>query len=220
MIKILLSREKIVKMSVFILLSSIIFYISYYLFFLLTSFAVLEREKEVVFALQNTKEDDKKDVLGVFTKITGKQKVIAPIPSANLSPLPTFTPTPTPTNTPTPTPTSTPTPTYTPTPTPTKQIPPSASSLDEFFSKYSKEYGIEESALRKIAVCESGYNTSASNGPYGGMFQYSDSTWTSTRSQMGLDGNPELRFNAEESIKTTAFKISRGGIGAWPNCSQ
>jgi hypothetical protein len=35
---------------------------------------------------------------------------------------------------------------------------------------------------------------------------------------MGLDSNPDLRFNADESIKTAAFKIAHGGIGAWPNC--
>jgi hypothetical protein len=35
---------------------------------------------------------------------------------------------------------------------------------------------------------------------------------------MGLDANSDLRFNAEEAIKTAAFHISQGGQGAWPNC--
>jgi hypothetical protein len=37
---------------------------------------------------------------------------------------------------------------------------------------------------------------------------------------MGLNPDPELRFNAEEAIKTTAYKISRDGTGAWPVCGS
>jgi hypothetical protein len=35
---------------------------------------------------------------------------------------------------------------------------------------------------------------------------------------MGLDTNPDLRKNAEEAIRTAAYKILNGGRGAWPNC--
>lgn len=53
---------------------------------------------------------------------------------------------------------------------------------------------------------------------YVGMYQFAAQTWQSTRTAMGLDPNPELRMNAEESIKTAAYKIANGGIQAWPNC--
>lgn len=149
----------------------------------------------------------------------------SPLPSGNPTPWPTFTPTPTNTPTPTPTPTNTPTPTptptATPTPTPTIHIPvPAPAEIDGYFKKYAAEYGIEEAKLRGIAVCESGYNVRSHNTThdYAGMYQFHPNTWISTRNQMGADPNLDLRFNAEESIRTAAFKISRGGERAWPNC--
>lgn len=102
---------------------------------------------------------------------------------------------------------------------PEKKFPLSV-NLEEIFEKYARNLGVESNLLKKIAKCESGFNASSNGGVYGGMFQFSAGTWRSTRSEMGLDPNPDLRFDAEESIKTSAFKISRGGIGAWPVCSR
>jgi len=92
--------------------------------------------------------------------------------------------------------------------------------LFELFEKYAKQYNVDCNLLIKIARCESGFNQAAVNGPYGGMFQFLASTWVSNRALMGLDPNPDLRFEAEESIKTAGFKISRDGSGAWPVCSR
>jgi hypothetical protein len=79
---------------------------------------------------------------------------------------------------------------------------------------------VSKDLLKKIAYCESGGHPGAQNGKYGGMFQYSVETWLSTRTQMGQDTNPDLRFGAKESIETSAFKIANGGISAWKNCSK
>lgn len=92
--------------------------------------------------------------------------------------------------------------------------------IDGLFSKYSGEYGVDKGLLMKIADCESHFHTTSVNGDYGGMFQFSTGTWQGTRAQMGLDQNPDLRFSGEESIRTAAFKISRGGTGAWANCAK
>src|SRR3989338_3418542 len=128
-----------------------------------------------------------------------------------------FFPTPSPTVTPTPSPTQTLTPTLTPTPTSTPTpLPPS--SYDTDFDQYSSQYGVDKNQLKKIALCESGMNPSSANGDYGGMYQFATKTWINTRSQMGLDTNPSLRFGAKESIETAAFKISRNGAKAWVNC--
>ncbi len=156
---------------------------------------------------------------GFFTMFRKEKPVRMPIPSGNPTPLPTFTPTPTNTPTPTPTPTNTPTPTLTP--TPTIYIPPPApGEIDGYFKKYASEYSVDETLMRKIAACESGYNTTSHNTTYdyAGMYQFSRDTWTGTRNQMSDDPNPDLRFNAEQAIKTAAFKISRGGQNAWRNC--
>lgn len=153
------------------------------------------------------------------------------IPSLPISPTATPTkPTPTPTKEVTPTvnqvpadsliPTVTPTPTEIPTVTPTPTLPPipPASDIDGYFAKYSNDYHVDIEVLRRIARCESGYNAHAQYLDYGGMFQFSTNSWIVTRQAMGLDTNPDLRFSAEESIRTAAFKISQNGTGAWPNC--
>lgn len=143
---------------------------------------------------------------------------------------PSKTPIPTKTNTPTPkpsivfTPTSIPpssTPTLTPSPSlvlsPT-QSSISSAQLDEWFTKYSNTYSIDRQQLKSIAVCESGLNPNAKNGDYGGLYQFASSTWISTRKAMNIDTNTDMRFNAEEAIKTASFKISVSGTSAWQNC--
>ena len=92
--------------------------------------------------------------------------------------------------------------------------------LQALFTKYGSEYGVDEQLLEKIAHCESGFNPQAVNGPYGGMYQFLVSTWISNRKAMGLDPDPSLRFDAEEAIKTTAYKISKDGTNAWPVCGR
>jgi hypothetical protein len=148
-----------------------------------------------------------------------------PLPTPTNTPTPTETPTPTPTDTPTPTPTTiptdtpTPTPTETPTPTPEQTAQPDGTQLDAWFTQYASQYAIDRGLLHRIAQCESGFNTNANYADmYIGMYQFGEGTWIGTRTAMGADPNPALRTNAEEAIKTAAFKISQGGAGAWPNC--
>ncbi len=88
--------------------------------------------------------------------------------------------------------------------------------------KFAKDYGVNEEMMIAIAKCESGFNHKAisPSGTYRGIYQFVNSTWQSNRRAMGLDDNPELVFNAEEAIRTAAFKMSRDGFGAWPVCSQ
>ncbi len=93
-------------------------------------------------------------------------------------------------------------------------------NLDQLFDKYSVEYKVDKEKLKNIAHCESRFSSSAVNGIYAGLYQFSASTWQKTRKAMGLDQNPELRFNPEEAIKTAAFKIANGGISAWPICGK
>jgi len=123
--------------------------------------------------------------------------------------------TPSQTQTPTPSPIPTVTPTSTPTPQPTIAV---VSDLESLFSKYAAMYHIDKELLKKIARCESGFNTNAINNIYTGMFQFAERTWISVRNAMGLDSNPDLRKNAEEAIKTSAYMLSRGQQNAWPNC--
>jgi hypothetical protein len=163
--------------------------------------------------INEKRHNDEVTVLGIQDKVT---------PTLEVEPTPTPTPTATPTDTPTPKPPLTPKPTPSSTPIPTSSVLPSAQPYDaiSLVSKYAQEYGISEDVLFTIGQCESGFNPTSSNGPYGGIYQFHYSSWASIRNSMGLDANPDLRFNPEESIKTAAFKISRDGTGAWPACSS
>lgn len=90
--------------------------------------------------------------------------------------------------------------------------------VSNLIDRYADEFHANPSIMKSIARCESGFRPEAVNGNFGGMFQFLPSTWSSNRKAMGLDPNPELRFNAEEAVKTAAFKMGRDGYGAWPAC--
>lgn len=108
----------------------------------------------------------------------------------------------------------------TPTPTVPLQYTSPVTGYDGMIETYGAQYRVDANILKKIASCESGFNPNALNGPYGGMYQFAAQTWINTRSQMGRDTNPDLRFDAKEAIMTAAFKISRDGTGAWANCAR
>ena len=148
------------------------------------------------------------------------EEMVIPTPETITEPAIIPSPTPTATSTPSPTPTEapTPTPTTAPLPTPTPAPVLTSSDLENLFSKYAGQYSVDKEMLKRIAQCESGFNAAASYLDYGGMFQFSPSSWSVTRTAMNQDPNPDLRFNAEESIKTAAFKISINGPSAWPSC--
>lgn len=134
-----------------------------------------------------------------------------PPPFVPASPLPTATPSPTLK----PTPVGTPKPSSTPRPS---ASPVTAAQLEEWFTKYANRESINKDLLKKIGVCESNLKASAVNGIYGGMYQFSPSTWVSTRRMMNQNTDPNLRFDAEEAIKTAAVRIATLGDKAWPNC--
>jgi hypothetical protein len=142
-----------------------------------------------------------------------------------LSPTPTAIPTVTPLTTSTPTPTLIPTPTLTPTPTliPTPIILPQY--LDYLFTKYCNEYGVDnvgKELLKKIANCESHLNTGvvSPNGKYAGMFQFDENTWITVRASMNQNPDLNLRFSADESIKTAAYVAHQGRFNIWPACGK
>lgn len=96
---------------------------------------------------------------------------------------------------------------------------PTYSELEVLVTKYAAEYGANKDIMLFLMRCESGNNPSALNGPFAGLYQFMSSTWISNRNAMGLNPDPGLRFNAEEAIKTAAYKMGRDGYGAWPACS-
>lgn len=153
-------------------------------------------------------------VKGVFIAAT---PTITPSPTLTITPMATSTPTPTITPTATPTIYLSPTPTLLPTPT---LMLITSQQFESWFERYANEFSVSRDLLRKIAGCESNFHSNSTNGDYVGLFQFSSYAWQSTRTAMGADNNLDLRFNPEESIRTAAFKIAHGGIGAWPVCGK
>ncbi|OGD83594.1 hypothetical protein A2572_04840 [Candidatus Collierbacteria bacterium RIFOXYD1_FULL_40_9] len=102
-----------------------------------------------------------------------------------------------------------------PKPTPTKEP---FENVSKLLDKYSEQYGLDVNVVRHLALCESGLRSNATNGKYVGLFQYDSQTWKTIRAQMSLDTEPALRYSAEESIKTTAYALSKGKRRLWPNC--
>ena len=136
-----------------------------------------------------------------------------------LTKTPTVTPTVTLTPTTVPSPTFIPTPTATPSPTLTPVII-LPKDLDDLFTKYSNEYSIDKELLKRIANCESSLNPNAGTSRYAGLFQFAEPIWIQTRTLIGQNSDINLRFNAEESIRTAAFMVSQGHLGIWPNCGK
>jgi hypothetical protein len=162
-------------------------------------------------------------VLGASEKSQFLSPIDPSIPNPTPSPTPTVIPFPTPTITPIPTkipkPTATPTRKPTPTPTP-KPTPVTSEKINGFIDKYSSQYSVDPNKLRHIALCESGFNSSAVNGQYVGLFQFNSTTWINLRWEIQKDPNPNLRFSAEESVQTAAYALARGRSGIWPHCYQ
>lgn len=163
--------------------------------------------------------------LGLSYILASKNKTVILSPLANktyaktlgviVTPTPTTTPTPTPQPSPTASAgTATPIP---PTPTPIIVAP---ANLDELFTKYGSEYSVDKELMKRIAYCESRLNPAAATSQYAGLYQFSQSLWTQTRTLMGQNSDPNLRLNAEEAIRTAAFMISQGHLGIWPNCNK
>ncbi len=126
------------------------------------------------------------------------------------------------TNTPTPSPTPRPpTPTSRPTPTPSlTPYPATGIDIDRWFDQYSKQQSVNQELLKRIARCESGFNAQSRNGIYGGLFQFSESSWQGMRQTMNLSTDTSLRFQPEEAIKTAAFALATHGPSLWANCAK
>ena len=83
--------------------------------------------------------------------------------------------------------------------------------VDEMASKYK----VDGEVMRRIIKAESGGNPNAKNknSTASGCGQFIKSTWEGTLRQMNREYvNP---FDARTNVEAMAFKISRGGIGAW-----
>lgn len=85
------------------------------------------------------------------------------------------------------------------------QTPKKVASLDGLISKYSAQYNVPESLVRRVIQRESGYNPGARNGPNLGLMQIQHATARS----MGYTGSPAGLLDAETNLKY-AVKYLKG----------
>ena len=139
-------------------------------------------------------------------------------PIAGIESLPSLTPSPTPTPTETLTPTPTRKPTPKPTPTPKLQPVFTSEQIYGFTDHYGILYAVDPNVIRHVALCESDFNPKAKNYIYAGLFQFDTNTWIFYRQKMGLDADADLRYHAEEAVRTATYIFHLGKTGLWPNC--
>ena len=72
-----------------------------------------------------------------------------------------------------------------------------AANLDGLIARYSGQYDVPESLVRRVIARESGYNPAARNGPYLGLMQIRHDTARS----MGYAGSPDGLLDAETNLK-------------------
>lgn len=164
-------------------------------------------ELVTLFVIQKPRQEDK--VLSIMVSASPEPEATAtdtPSPAPVATPEATATPKPLPTRTPTPVPTFPPQPVFT------------SQQINEFINRFAAQYSVSPDVLRHVAVCESGFNASAQNLGYAGLYQFGSTTWKNLRKEFGEDPDPNLRLNAEEAVQTAAYAIGIGKGGLWPNC--
>ena len=84
-----------------------------------------------------------------------------------------------------------------------------------YVDEMSQKYGVDAELMKRIIKAESSGNANAKNrnSSASGCGQFIASTWSSTLRQMGREW--VTPFDARTNVEAMAFKISRGGIGAW-----
>jgi len=84
-----------------------------------------------------------------------------------------------------------------------------------YIDEMSQKYNVDAGLMKRIIKAESGGNANAKNrnSSASGCGQFIAGTWSSTLRQMGREWITP--FDAKTNVEAMAFKISRGGIGAW-----
>ena len=88
-------------------------------------------------------------------------------------------------------------------------------SCYDYVDEMATKYNVDGDLMRRIIKAESGGNPNAKNknSTASGCSQFIKSTWEGTLRQMGREYVSP--FDPRTNVEAMAFKISRGGIGAW-----
>jgi hypothetical protein len=94
-------------------------------------------------------------------------------------------------------------------------IPENQGSCFDYIPEMAQKYNVSADLMTRIIQAESGGRPLAKNtdSTASGCSQFIRGTWAGTLKQMGREW--DTPFNAKLNVEAMAFKISRGGIGAW-----
>ena len=94
-------------------------------------------------------------------------------------------------------------------------IPANQSSCFDYIPEMAQKYGVDPDLMTRIIKVESGGNplSKNKNSTASGCSQWIRSSWSGVLKQMGREWTTP--FNAKLNVEAMAFKISKGGIGAW-----
>lgn len=92
---------------------------------------------------------------------------------------------------------------------------PAQGSCFDYVPEMAQKYGVDADLMTRIIRAESGGNALSKNknSTASGCGQFIRGTWAGTLRQMGREW--VTPFDAKANVEAMAFKISRGGIGAW-----
>lgn len=92
---------------------------------------------------------------------------------------------------------------------------PAQGSCFDYVPEMAQKYGVDADLMTRIIRAESGGNALSKNknSTASGCGQFIRGTWAGTLRQMGREW--VTPFDAKTNVEAMAFKISRGGIGAW-----
>lgn len=99
---------------------------------------------------------------------------------------------------------------------PAAAVPAGPGHLDPLIAKYSAQYNVPESLIRRVIVRESGYNPKARNGPYYGLMQISYATAQS----MGYRGAASGLLDADTNLKYAVKYLSGAYMVGGNNADQ
>jgi soluble lytic murein transglycosylase-like protein len=90
----------------------------------------------------------------------------------------------------------------------------SKEEVQTMIDRYAQKYGVDSAKLKRVAMCESGFNQFAvSRGGHMGVFQFAARTFAANSARIGLvNSNP---FNAEQNVETAAYMFSIGQEWQW-----
>jgi soluble lytic murein transglycosylase-like protein len=88
-------------------------------------------------------------------------------------------------------------------------------SCYDYVDEMATKYNVDGELMRRIIKAESGGNPNAKNknSTASGCSQWIKASWEGVLKQMGREYISP--FDARTNVEAMAFKISRGGIGAW-----